>query len=316
MARIAVVGSVNVDMSLHVKRIPDPGETVIDGVFATAMGGKGANQAVAAARAGAAVSLIARVGKDTFGDEAVRALEHEHVDTRFVRRDPSAATGVAMIFVDAKGENRIGVASGANYCLSVEDVLAAEEVIASADALLLQLEIPLDTVEAAAKVATAHKVPVILNPAPACALLNGLLKQVSVITPNKGELQSLTGIAVRDDQQMNDAVANLQAEGVETVIVTLGPRGLILASQDGTHHYESHRVKALDSTAAGDVFSGTLSAALAEGQSLPAATRFANAAAALSVTRAGAQPSIPKRSEIDQFLREEDGRVAKKVLAR
>ena len=316
MPRIAVVGSVNVDMSLRLKRIPEPGETVIDGVFETVMGGKGANQAVAAARAGASVSLIARVGKDAFGTEAIGALEAEGIDTRCIYRDGTAATGVAMIFVDDLGENRIGVASGANFLLSAKDVIAAEQQIASADALLLQLEIPLDAVEAAAAIATAHKVPVILNPAPARALVNGLLNQVSIITPNKGELEMLTGITATDEQRMSEAVGQLRAKGVETVIVTLGSSGLIVASKDGSEHYAAFRVNAVDTTAAGDVFSGTLTVALAEGRPLADAARFANAAAALSVMRPGAQPSIPRRNEIDTFIAQQGERESKKALVR
>lgn len=316
MPRIAVVGSVNVDMSLRLKRIPEPGETVIDGVFSTVMGGKGANQAVAAARADASVTLIARVGTDVFGEEAIRALEDENIDTRYVHRDPGASTGVAMIFVDGLGENRIGVASGANFLLSAEDVMAAEEQIASADALLLQLEIPLAAVEAAAAIATAHKVPVVLNPAPARALVNGLLKQVSVITPNKGELEMITGVAASDDQFIEKACGRLRADGVDIVIVTLGSGGLRLASKDGFEQYAAHRVTAVDTTAAGDVFSGTLTVALAEGRSPADAARFANAAAALSVMRPGAQPSIPRRKEIDELIARQIGRESTKALVR
>lgn len=302
MPRIVVVGSINADMQLQVERIPQPGETVLHGSFVTAKGGKGANQAVAAARAGASVSMIARVGSDSMGHEAVTSLAAESINTEFTVFDDTAPTGVALIFVDAKGENSIGVASGANAKLSPTDVTVARDAIASADALLVQLEVPVETVEAAVNLAAAHDVPVILNPAPAQELPRELLSKVSILTPNEGELSALTANLANRPESMRVAVRSLHIQGVGTVIVTLGKQGVLVSTPSDSHLVDAYAVDAVDSTAAGDVFSGVLTVGRAEGLALNDAVAFANAAAALSVTRKGAQPSIPRRQEIDTFM--------------
>jgi len=298
-----VVGSSNTDMIIRLARIPRPGETLIGGEFLTAAGGKGANQAVGAARAGGKVTLIARVGRDVFGAEAVAGLRRERIDVRHVVRDRSAPSGVALIFVAEDGENSIAVASGANALLSPADIRKSAQTIRSAAILVMQLETPAATVRAAAEVASAAGVPVILNPAPARALPAALLKRVSILTPNETEAETLTGIKVTGPAAAAKACASLRARGVRTVIVTLGSRGAFLADVNGQRLVPGFKVKAVDTTAAGDIFNGALAVALAEGKPLPAAVRFANAAAALSVTRLGAQPSAPRRLEVDRFLR-------------
>ena len=300
---VVVVGSSNTDMILRVAHVPRPGETLLGGEFSTAAGGKGANQAVAAARAGGRVAFVARIGLDSLGDEAVAGFRREGIGVSHVVRDPSRPSGVALIFVGGDGENSIGVAGGANQRLSPADVNAARRSIAKARVLLVQLETPLRTVEAAARLASRAGVPVILNPAPAQHLPDRLLRNVSVLTPNETEASLLTGIRVKDAASAARAARALKARGVGTVIVTLGAKGALVAGADGERWVRGFKVKAVDTTAAGDVFSGALAVRLAEGRPLADAVRFAHAAAAISVTRAGAQPSIPARREILARLR-------------
>jgi ribokinase len=300
---LVVVGSSNTDLIMRVPRIPRPGETVLGGHFSTAAGGKGANQAVAAARAGGRVTFIARVGRDGFGAQALAGFRRDGLDVRHVRRDPEAPSGVALIFVAADGQNSIGVAGGANANLSVADVQRARRAFANASAVLLQLETPLATVDAAAALAAGCGARVILNPAPARELPDALLRRVSVLTPNELEAETLTGVKVRDARSAKKAARRLLEHGVEAVVITLGARGAWVATAAGDKHVPGFRVRAVDTTAAGDVFNGALAVALGEGRSLLDAVRFANAAAAISVTRLGAQPSAPKRAEIERLLR-------------
>jgi ribokinase len=248
------------------------------------------------------VTLIARVGRDVFGAEALAGLRRERIDVRHVVRDRSAPSGVALIFVGEDGENSIAVASGANAELSPADIRKSSGTLRAAAMLVMQLETPAATVRAAAEVAARAGVPVILNPAPARPLPDALLKRVSILTPNETEAETLTGIKVTGAAAAAKACASLRARGVRTVIVTLGNRGAFLADVDGQRLVPGFKVKAVDTTAAGDIFNGALAVALAEGKALQAAVRFANAAAALSVTRLGAQPSAPKRREVDIFL--------------
>jgi ribokinase len=303
MKSIVVVGSSNTDMIIRVPRIPRAGETLLGGEFLTAAGGKGANQAVGAARAGGKVALIARVGRDAFGDQAIASLRRDGVDVSCVFRDKLAASGVALIFVAKDGENSIAVAGGANAKLSPADVKKAAGVIRSAAVLVAQLETPLATVTAAAELAVKAGVPVILNPAPARPLPNSLLELISILTSNETEAELLTGIKVTDEAAAAKACAKLRSRGVRTVILTLGERGAFLADVDGQRRVPGFKVKTVDSTAAGDIFNGALGVALAEGKTVLDAVRFANAAAALSVTRLGAQPSAPIRADIEKFLR-------------
>jgi ribokinase len=290
-------------MVIRLKRIPHPGETLLGGEFLSAAGGKGANQAVAAARAGGQVSLVARVGRDALGDRALAGFVGEGIDVAHVTRDPRAASGAALIFVAANGENSIAVASGANDRLSPADVRRARAVLTRAKVLLMQLETPLETVEAAARLAAAHGARVILNPAPARALPDSLLRYVSILTPNESEAEFLTGIKLKSLAAAEQAAARLRRRGVETVILTLGAAGALIANEQGTQVVRGFKVKAIDTTAAGDIFNGALAVALTEALPLSDAVRFANAAAGISVTRLGAQPSAPTRREIERFLR-------------
>jgi ribokinase len=290
-------------MILQMDHIPKPGETIIGGDFSMAAGGKGANQAVAAARAGGNVTFIARVGEDMFGEQAVKGFIDDGINVDHLIRDPQAPSGVALIFVAQDGENSIGVASGANGRLSPQDIEAAREVIASADILVMQLETPLDTVRAAAEMASANKVTVILDPAPAQPLSDDILKHVSIMKPNESEAEILTGQKVQNQEDAKKAAQTLMAHGVKTVLLTMGADGTMIATAEATQLIRSHKVKAVDSTAAGDVFTGSLSVALAEGRELTEAVKFANAAAALSVTKLGAQPSAPTKKEIEEFIK-------------
>ena len=300
---IVVIGSSNTDMIIRLDRIPRPGETILGGKFVTAAGGKGANQAVGAARAGGQVTFVARVGQDMFGDQAVAGFRRDGINVDFVLRDPTAPSGVALIFVAKDGENSIAVAGGANARLSAADVKKAKAAIASASVLVMQLETPLETVQAAAELAARAGVRVILNPAPARSLPDKLLKLVSILTPNETEAELLTGIRVDHDAAAAQASDQLLAKGVQAVILTLGARGAFLATKEAKQLVAGFRVKPVDTTAAGDIFNGALAVALAEGKPLADAVRFANAAGALSVTKLGAQPSAPTRREIERFLR-------------
>jgi ribokinase len=301
-AKIVVVGSSNTDMIIKIDRIPRPGETRLGGEFLTAAGGKGANQAVAAARAGGEVTLVARVGQDMFGERAVAGLVENGVNVDFVQFDRSPS-GVALIFVGEDGENSIGVGSGANAKLSPADVRKAKAAIADADVVMMQLESPLETVTTAAELAAARGAIVILNPAPAQPLPEKLLRNISILTPNESEAELLTGVRISSDASRLRAANILLAKGVETVIITLGAQGAYVASAEVKQIVPGFAVKPVDTTAAGDTFNGALAVALAEGAPIIEAVRFANAAGAISVTSVGAQPSTPTRREIDKLAK-------------
>jgi ribokinase len=296
--RLVVVGSSNIDMVVPVPRIPLPGETVLGGDFQMVPGGKGANQAVAAARLGASVTLVARLGADVFAEGSLANFTAAGIDTTHVRRDPAAASGVALIFVGPGGENSIAVAPGANARLSPEDVDAAEPAIAAADLLLVQLEVPLPTVERAVALAKRHGRRVLLNPAPAQAVPDDLLARVDLLTPNEHE----AGVLLGDPSAAGEPAAAASAllrRGPGAVILTLGARGALLATPEGQTAVPARPVSAVDTTAAGDTFSAALAVAWAEGRPLAAAAAFAATAAALAVTRRGAQSSLPTRAEVD-----------------
>jgi ribokinase len=301
--RIVVVGSVNADMVVKSARLPGPGETVTGGRFLMAAGGKGANQAVAAARLGAEVTLVARTGRDLFGDQAVADYRREGIVTDWIFRDPQHPTGVALILVDDRGENMISVASGANHALGPADVERAAERIRSADVVLLQLEIPLDTVTCAARLAAEAGVPVVLDPAPAPGTPLGpsLLQYVTYLKPNETEAERLTGVPVRDEASARRAADQLLRGGARHVVVTLGAAGALWAGPQQTGFVPGFPVEAVDSTAAGDAFSGGLACALARGLPLGEAVRYASLAGALSATRLGAQPSLPTEAEVRRF---------------
>lgn len=300
---IVVVGSSNTDLGVQVEHIPKPGETVLGGKFVMAAGGKGANQAVAAARAGGKVTFVARVGRDDFGTQAVRGFKQDGVNLKYLRRDKTHPSGTALILIGRHGQNSIAVASGANANLSVRDVMRAKPAFARARVCVLQLETPLAAVQAAAELAYTQGAIVILNPAPAQKLPSSLLKRITVLTPNESETELLTGVAITDEQSARRAAERLLSRGVLVVVLTLGSRGVFVATEGVRCHVPAFKVKPVDTTAAGDVFNGVLAAALAEGKELLPAVRFANAAAALSVTRVGAQPSAPTRRDIECLLR-------------
>ncbi|MBN2410908.1 ribokinase [candidate division KSB1 bacterium] len=301
---IVVIGSSNTDMIIKVPRIPKPGETILGGTFSTAAGGKGANQAVAAARAGGNVTFVARVGDDMFGNEAIKGFKDDGINVDYVIKDKTAPSGVAEIFVADDGENSIAVASGANANLSPADVGKAESVIANADIVIMQLETPVETIEAAAGLAHENGVKVILNPAPAQPLPDNLLKLINVLTPNESEAELLTGIQVTDTASAKIAAEKLHQKGIPMVIITMGASGVYASAPEFTGPIPGFKVKAVDTTAAGDVFNGALAVAMAGNQPLTGAIRFANAAAAISVTQLGAQPSAPGRETIDNFLKQ------------
>ena len=301
---IVVVGSLNMDLVVRMPQIPRPGETLLGGVFKTFPGGKGANQAVAAARLGAHVTMIGCIGDDGFGKEMRVALESEGIDTTHVLVHPEAATGVALIQVDAQGQNSIAVASGANFRLSGSDVDKAMQAIGKFDALVMPLETQLETVYTAVKIASVRGAIVILNPAPAQVLPREILELVDVLIPNEHELALMTGVPVHSVVDVSLAVPKLLQLGAKKVIVTMGGHGAVLFEDGHEALIPACRVQAVDTTAAGDCFVGALAVALCEGRSLLPAAEFASAAAALSVTREGAQPSLPHREEVVQFLLE------------
>ena len=292
-AKIVVIGSSNTDMTIKGDRLPKPGETVLGGEFRMGPGGKGANQAVAAQRLGADVSFICKVGRDIFGDNAISGYQKEGIDcSRILRSDK--ASGTALILVDGNAENCIAVAPGANADLTPEDVDSVADVICSADYLILQLEIPVESVLRAAKIAHEAGVYVILNPAPACHLPEELFGYISLITPNQTESALLSGVG----DNLDAAVEKLMQLGVKDVVVTLGSKGSLVISEGTRTLVPSLKVKAVDTTAAGDTFCGALCVALSEGCSLVDAARFATKASALTVQKMGAQDSIPFRSDI------------------
>jgi ribokinase len=299
---ILVLGSSNTDMIIKMDRIPKAGETILGGEFFSAAGGKGANQAVAAARAGGTVKFIARVGTDIFGEKAVAGFVAAGINVEHIFRDPTSPSGVALIFVAKDGENSIAVASGANAKLFPADVRQAKNAFRNAAILLLQLETPLETVQAAAELAAGTGVRVILNPAPARPLPDALLNNIYLLTPNESEAEFLTGVSVNDEAAAGKAADQLLARGVQNVILTMGARGAFVAGNGIRQLVPAFKTTAVDSTGAGDVFNGALAVALAKGKPLLEAAHFASAAAAISVSRLGAQTSAPTRKEIEQQL--------------
>jgi ribokinase len=297
---IAVVGSLNMDAIARVAHLPAPGETVLASGFVQALGGKGANQAVAAARAGSAVEFVGRVGVDLAGEALVTSLRSAGVNTRHVVRDVGGSTGTALIAVDSQGQNSIVVVPGVNANLHVEDIDAAREVIERSSIVLLQLEIPLETVQYAAEMAHRSGTTVLLNPSPAQELPASLLNLVDILVPNEEEVAYLSGMGSPVDPA--SAAGMLRTNGAESVVVTLGDRGAAVIDENGETDIYAYDVEAVDTTGAGDAFVGNLAAALDAGQSLEEAARMASAAAALSVQAAGAQASMPSREQTNAFM--------------
>jgi ribokinase len=311
-ASIVVVGSLNMDLVIRTAHLPAPGETLFGSGFATAPGGKGANQAVAAARLGAAVAMVGRTGSDDYG-RALRAdLKAAGVDTSHVSEDRAAATGVALITVEEGGQNTIVVASGANMRVSRADVDEAESVLRAAHGLIVQLEVPLDVVEYSMRQARQAGLVVVLNPAPAQVLSREFRALADVLVPNESEASILTGLTITDAESAEAAARVLSPDGVPAVVVTLGVQGALLWQKDSATFVPPFAVQAVDATAAGDAFVGALTTALLRaprGEALSSASlrlalREASAAGALTATKPGAQPSLPTRAELDRFLRD------------
>ena len=298
MSRIIVIGSSNTDMVIKTEKLPAPGETILGGTFLMNPGGKGANQAVAAARLGGKVTFITKRGNDLFGNQAVGLLMREGIDIQHVVKDLDFPSGVALITVDSTGENSIVVAPGSNANLLIEDMPPEIFETGKFEILLLQLEIPINTVEDSAVRASEHGIKVILNPAPACKLSDNLLKHVWLITPNETEAEAITGKQITDIASVEIAAAFIQERGVKNVIITLGETGAFVKAENYTGLIPGIKVSPVDTTAAGDVFNGALAVAVSEGKDLYDAVVFANKAASISVTRMGAQASAPYRNEI------------------
>ena len=303
--KLVVLGSINADHILNLDSFPTPGETVTGNQYQVAFGGKGANQAVAAGRSGANIAFIACTGEDDIGERVRQQLANDRIDVAPVSVIAGESTGVALIFVNGEGENVIGIHAGANAALSPALVEAQKTRIAQADALLMQLESPLESVMLAAKIAHQHQTQVILNPAPARELSDELLALVDIITPNETEAEKLTGIRVENDDDAAKAAQALHSKGIDTVIITLGSRGVWASVKGEGQRVPGFKVQAIDTIAAGDTFNGALITALLEVKPLNEAIRFAHAAAAIAVTRKGAQPSVPWREEIDEFLNQQ-----------
>ncbi len=299
---VLVIGSANVDFTVAAPRLPEPGETVTDGTLLVNHGGKGANQAVAARRLGADVRLIACVGDDDPGRSIRQALEAEGVGTGGVAVTASAATGTALIVVDREGRNQITVAPGANRALTIEHVSARAEDFTWADVVVASLEVPVTTVAWALGRARRQRAITLLNPAPMPAAPLDFLGVVDYVTPNAGEAERMTGLPVRDPDTAAEAARQVRERGAGVVIVTLGAGGVVACAPERTMHVPAFRVDVVDTTAAGDAFTGGLAVALAEGRGLAAALAFAGAAAALACTRRGAQPSLPTRAQTERLL--------------
>jgi ribokinase len=301
ISSIIIVGSSNTDMVIKASHLPQPGETILGGTFFMNAGGKGANQAVAAARLGGAVLFIAKTGDDVFGNQAIELFKKEGIDTSCIIRDKNQPSGVALITVDDNGENCIVVAPGANAALSSENMDDVKEKIESASIILMQLETPIETVEYVATIASAKGTILILNPAPAMELSDGLLEKISIITPNQKEAEMLTGIKVNDEPSAEKAAMSLHKKGIKTVIITMGALGALVLHNNKYSMIPGHKVQVVDTTAAGDIFNGALAVALAEKKNMEYAVTFACKASAISVTRLGAQSSAPYKNEVESF---------------
>ena len=296
--KIVVIGSCNTDMVVKAKRLPNPGETILGGTYYMNSGGKGANQAVAAARLGAEVTFVSKIGYDLFGLQAIETYKTEKINTDYVYTDSHNQSGVALISVDEKGENSIIVAPGANSSLNKEDIDKVSGKIKEADLILMQLEIPLETVEYAASLANEYGKKVVLNPAPANLLNDDFLKKIYAILPNRIEAEMLSGIKVTDEKSALKAAKVISGKGIDNVVITLGKDGAFVKEKDYCVMVPGLKVEAVDTTGAGDVFCGAFSVCISMGYSVEKCVEFANAASALAVTRFEAQTAIRYRREI------------------
>ncbi len=306
MNKLVVLGSVNADHVLQVASFPRPGETLHGHDYRIIPGGKGANQAVAAARLGGDIAFIASVGDDSFGHNIIKDFARDGMNVDAVMVEEDQLTGIAMIQVADSGENSICISAEANACLTPERLAPHEMLIQNADSILMQLETPIETIETAARIAQQADTQVVLNPAPAQPLSDELLQLIDVITPNETEAELLTGIKVVDTDSAQAAADALHAKGIKLVVITLGSEGVWLSQEGLGQQIKGFRVTAKDTTAAGDTFNGAMLVGLQDGRSLDEAIRFAHAAAAISVTRSGAQTSIPQRDEVLDFLQQQN----------
>ncbi|RLI50365.1 ribokinase [Candidatus Bathyarchaeota archaeon] len=302
--KIVVIGCLHTDFTVKVKTIPRIGESVLGKSFKRSPGGKGANQAVAAARLGADVVLIGRVGADVFGKELIKNLRENGIDTKYIIEDSETYTGLALIMVDEDGDNILAVASGADMRIRKEDIDRAEEIIKLSDILLIQLETPLQIVEYAINIAFNEGVKVLLNPAPAQKLSKDLLKKVYVLIPNEKEAELLSNVKIKDLNSSKISAKKLLENGTENIVITLGKNGSIIATKEETVHINGLNVNAIDTTGAGDAFCGALAVALSSGKELKEAVIYANYAGALATTKIGAQEALPTKEELENFKRE------------
>ena len=298
MKKIIVIGSSNVDMVVRTSHLPAPGETILGGEFFMNQGGKGANQAVAIKRLGGNLIFMAKLGNDVLGRQSVGYFKKEGIDTRYIALDEDSASGVALIRVDDHAENSIVVASGANMLLNEQDVDKMLEEMCEGDILLMQLEIPLQTVEYAARKAFGKGVKVVLNPAPARSLPKELFRHLYMVTPNRIEAEMLTGIKIANDADVEKVAEEICAMGVKNVIITLGSKGCLIREEGVSYRIDAFKVEPVDTTAAGDTFNGALCVGLSEGMDLKQAAVMASKASSIAVTRMGAQSSIPYREEL------------------
>jgi ribokinase len=302
MGQVTVVGSFMYDLVATVPRRPKTGETLVGNTFGMFLGGKGANQAIAASRAGSKVTMVGSLGNDFFGKQFLEKFSREGINTDFVTQDDENGTGVAMPLIDASGDNSIVIIPQANMALTVENINQAQSTIADADVLVMQCEVPMDANQRAAEIAKQNDTLVILNPAPAQLIPDQILKLVDIIIPNEIETETLTRLPTKTENEVLVAGRNLLSKGVETVILTLGDRGSLLLNEDGEKLIPAFDVSVVDTTAAGDSFCGVLAASLANGISINLSVEIANAAGALAVTKLGAEPSLPQRDAIDDLL--------------
>jgi ribokinase len=305
-AEVVVIGSINMDMVVVLDHRPAKGETVLGKNFFTSPGGKGANQAYAAGKLGARTMMLGKLGEDAFAPQLIANLQQAGIDTSMITQLPNVSSGIALISIDAEGDNSIIVAPGANSAIAGSDIDRWEPYIQTAKIILLQLEIPLDSVVYAAETAHKHGVPVLLDPAPAQPLPDELLSIVDFITPNESELSAITGVDVTDAESAIKAASRLIDRGGKTVLAKLGSKGVAVVDSKGAFVIDGYAVKAVDTTAAGDSFAGAFAAAFAEGKDVRAAAQFANAVAAIAVTRMGAQASMPSRQEVESFMHQSD----------
>ena len=302
MNKVTVVGSFMYDLVATAPRRPKTGETLIGDSFGMVLGGKGANQAIAASRAGASVTMVGRLGNDLFGNQFLEKFSEEGIKTDFVIQDTENGTGVGMPLIDASGDNSIVIIPQANMALTVENIDKAESVIADSDVLILQCEVPMEANKRAAEIANKNDTLVILNPAPARKIPDTLLSLVDIITPNESEAEILTDMPTETNSQAMEAAHHLLSKGVETVILTLGSRGSLLLTEKMEKRIPAYSVDVIDTTAAGDAFCGALAAILSNGSIIEEAIKIANAAGALAVTKLGAEPSLPTKKDIDQLI--------------